>query len=1142
MQLRLFPFFSMAMSSTGMIDEEQKVLFSRVCPSHAHFPFLTVLQVKPICVPLLQSHRLSPQTIPQVSKHLNALHSVLVSIHNPREVLDDGMARYIFYPLSQMIKNNPVSDIPDHIVERTFDIITVLLVSWWWSLDQIMWRGLLVFCCSYLPSGNSGKEEQRDEEAQAAAVRCTWELLRNHGLDPDASTLEKEMGKVQISRLISPNILLLSETLICLLTLTASKNRSTQLLSLRTVQTLVELYFGEKYAPNILPKVVSTLSRLLLRREGKTHQQGEIVKLVLEVLQATIILGVGNDICIHEGAIRVYSTLDDFIPADIPSPPSPKPADPYGATKRTPLWLNATTAQLHNALNTFVIPLIDHPTPSALEGLIAFASQILLHTSQTLTQSQPLLLIPPLILSLHPLPEISTLAHTGLLQILSHSTPALLNTFSKLAIDNLAALPHLLQLAQDSRLLRCTKLLIAIASLSRDLPQMAKSISQILGPNGGIEKWGWPLLDGLEFSLPNTFFLPAQIDALLLQDNPSREATFPSPTLRTITDLETRSALIEFFRSWGQAAGDNGLYAVEWFVAYASRGSGNGEVSALWCAARLLEGIADAGLIFGGEVVEEKKGERSMMLKKHTRWLTKLISGFWERDLDEDISRPDGLRERDSNELVEYKKGLRSLEKLLDLGKNAKSTNDEVNRECQRVLYLSQGLQLLAISSSILEVSFSSLLMHALYPVLHSLVSLHPFISATAHATLLHISLSTGSASPANLLLSNFDYALGSVSRHLARHNLDMSAPKVLVVLIKLVGNGVVDRAGDVVEVCFDRLDDYHGYRTVVEGLVEVLLEVVKAVEVLAPSEKKEGVQPLPLKDEKEKKGRRNIENFLEWYRKQRQPFSNAPESEEEPGPYPQRELNEEIGGNEGSANASKDDTPKLSSSQKLIKQVVVKSVPFLTSPSPLIRARILSVLTSSISTLSSAESSLLPTIHTAWPFILNRFKDQEVFVVLEAAELVCALVEGVGDFVDTKVWEDIWPLFTSLIDRLGKADSFSALSQRSLSGHSLGPQSTYSSSYRLYSAILRTLTKAIGLLQLKDKVVWDVLLKCRTFLREGMIDDLNAISRVLYLEMAKKNADAVWLVLGGAGDHGPGFLDMQSIKSNAELVLAEIT
>ncbi|KAG8811135.1 hypothetical protein FRC19_004087 [Serendipita sp. 401] len=746
---------------------------------------------------------------------------------------------------------------------------------------------------------------------------------------------------------------------------------------------------------------------------------------------------------------------------------------------------------------------------------------------------------------LHSLPSIADLSRRRMTDILANpsSNAPVLDSLKKAISSTISGLPQLLLSNQNERLANGVKILTAVAVLSlHGVDGISKSISHVLGPNGGIEKWGWNLLEGLELGTPNVFYTTPDADVFLLQSGPSDNITFPYFHMKHVPDSGAQATVANFFRSWGAAAGDEALFSVEWLVSYASKWSNTTEVSALWCASRLLEGICGQTL---GETNQKKRIESySTRLKQHARWLSKLISSLWEQDHeteDENIGGHARHEERDGNQLVEHVKGFQQIQKLLDLGKKAKPSNQAALREQQRVLYRALSLHLLALSSSILENRFSAMLLQALYPILHYFVSTDSFLSATAQSTLLHVTQASGYASPANLLLSNFDYALGSVSRHLTRQRLDMHAPKVLVILIRLVGKSVVDRAADVVEECFDRLDDYHGYRVIVEGLVEVLLEVVKELEreeIVTPQDISSRRED--LERERYQKPRADLLEFCEWLENTKKPA--ATEEKEDFGPFPRRAWGEE--GETDAKDASpetKDEESKLSPTQALVQQIVDKAIYFLTHSSPLIRARILSVLTSSISTLSNTKSTLLPSIHTAWPFILNRFNDPEPFVVTEAAELITALVEHVGGFMDIKVWDDIWPNFVHLISRLEKADKQYALTRRD-HPNMLGMPSAYTTSHRLYRAILRTTSHSVSVLVAKDKVFWEVLLVCRRFLDKHGHEELQKLARDLYIEAAMKNADAVWLALKGSVDGEPSFLDLaDDIRQNVELILTSI-
>ncbi|KAG9119554.1 hypothetical protein FRC07_005373, partial [Ceratobasidium sp. 392] len=101
-------------------------------------------------------------------------------------------------------------------------------------------------------------------------------------------------------------------------------------------------------------------------------------------------------------------------------------------------------------------------------------------------------------------------------------------------------------------------------------------------------------------------------------------------------------------------------------------------------------------------------------------------------------------------------------------------------------------------------------------------------------------------ASPSNMLLANSDYALETVSIRLVSFSsyahfapvqssvptvpsLSIQVLQVLRALICLIGRAIINRAYDVLNECFDRLNDYHGYVVVVQALDE--REDVGAVE-----------------------------------------------------------------------------------------------------------------------------------------------------------------------------------------------------------------------------------------------------------------------------------------------------------------------
>lgn len=1147
-------------------------------------------------VPLMEKSLLTLENIPVVLKTLDELHLALQEIAatpmahpasvptstlfrppkpqtnvSRRSSLDVPLIHYVFVPLQSLMRRNDFPTIPDRVLERILRCIAILIDSWWWSMDKVAWEHLCVICSLTLgeldasraenrsPTAENGKETRkvRDDETKEAAVQCLQALLRSRSVEEEEGQLFTSSERQQF--LAADKISLIAQVLTSVLINCASPHLALQLGSLRLVLVLLSDYFGTKYAPTVMPGVISTLTRVLPAREGKTHQRGEVVKAALAAMREVVVLGIGDQVCIIDGALRREDTLEDLVDlaerasSELPSESKARPGEPV---KRTPSWLRATASQVHLALNAAIPPIIRHPTPAALEGLVDLCHSLLLSTNRSLPQTQSLLLTALLVLDRHDLPSISKAAYAALLDILTstqnRNSHSILQRILQLAQDNLLSLTLTLTTSNADRQKRNAQVIISICALAPTVSIIGKNIAKVLGSGGGVERWGWKFLTGLELRVPPVSILSLSSDAVgLLQGGGEVDLVFMFPSLKFREgEPESERLVGDVLRALGAGAGEDGLGAVEWFVEVA-RGQPQGgtrAAAALWCATRLLEGVASIRLPISGQPLTEG-GEtvirrQSKKLEKHARWLTRLISSFLE--IDEPVSAPHlpsnltpdpplEVDEANSSLRMEHTKGINQIQSLLDMGKNAKPQNTRALTEEQVSIYLSLGLQLLSISSQILESRFPPLLMYALYPILHSFVSPSPILSSTALATLHYISSSTGYASPANLLLSNFDYALGSVTRHLTRRQFDMAAPKVLVVLVKLVGKGVVDRAADVVEECFERLEDYHGYRVVVEGLIEVLWEVVRVVE-----DDTTGDQDVEQPENGQYDKSDPLDDFEHWFKHR---FDQPEQAEKEDfGPVPRQAWGDlprpETTDENNPAKeeeALSDHNKPLTSTQALLHQIITRSVYFLTHASAPIRARVLSLLTHSIGTLSRAESALLPAIHTAWPFIINRLKDPEPYVVVEAAELVQKLAKHVGGFVITRVWEQVWPVFEQMLDSLARADSQSALARRG--GRSVGTETAYATSHRLYAAMLRTLAQAVKSLTVKDAVVWNVLLKCRRFLCVDAHEELQELARRMYASMKQKNADAVWLALGGAGEQGPSYLTMEGISKNAERI-----
>ncbi|KAH9951030.1 armadillo-type protein [Amylocystis lapponica] len=1091
----------------------------------------TFQKLKVTCVPLLSHSLLTSESISAVSKLLANLVVTLREAQTSGHPLTISMVTYVFFPLSAILRRNSLPSISDSILEKILIVLGILCERWWWDFDETTWEQIFMLCSAIIGDiDGKGKSKARADDTKQAAVQCLWALLRERKPEEDPvdssqpHRATRNFSRFQSHAQMANFTPILGQTVNSLLTTAESDQLSLQRLSLKTLHSLVEHYLPDAFLPSILPGTVSSMNKIALGiGVSKGWANGEIVAASLAVMQGVIVRSVGDETCISEGAVRDIHDLEDLtdLLAEPKAKKAPKTNRPY-SVPRTSVWLRGTASQLHIAMNSLT-PLVNHPTPSALAALATFSESVLAATILTVPQSHPLLLSFLLSLTGSTFDDVSKQASRALRRLLTAPSSArhkLLQVLVQISKDNLSALPRLIPSHSDAKVEHVAGLIQGVCRLTSTdegtqepgILAISAGVGKLLGPNGGIEKWGWSLLSVLELSSAPITVTHTSAAQLMLETDTAASDWLPFPELMFVhvVSLSARTALERMFRSLGSAAGEDCLFAAEWFISVGENGRGGRAVAALWCACRLLEGIAGVSL-------EVQSLSTALVLKKSRR-LEKLARGFARRvaelwmDTGEGNGAEDDLgKESDESDvLVEHRKGLVNI--CATVGARASPVVKSPSPTAQLHLHKALLLQLLSVSAGILEARFTPLLLHTLYPILDSIVSASSLVSDSGLAALNFITSSTSFASPANLLLSNFDYALDAVTHRLTRRWLDVNATKVLALLVRLVGRNVVKKAGDVVEECFDRLDEFHGYEVIVDGLMEVLGEVVKAIEDdeenHRPPDMRFKVADRPTKDSEK------FESALEWLTSRHTQPGDAEDSTHDSA-FPREawgaknsDENEEqqAGSHEPDINAE----PPPSPPQVLTKQIVSRSLYFLTHGSPLIRARILTLLSSSVPILP--ESALLPSIHHAWPFILNRFSDPEPFVVSAAASLVESLASHVGDFMHRRIWDDVWPRFRAMLKRLDAADATNALARRG-SG-AVGTESAYTYSHRLYRSLLKTMTAAMTGVQAQDSAMWEVIVMFRRFLHSQAHEELQTCARELYTAIGLNNEDAVWMAL----------------------------
>ncbi|CCO32757.1 hypothetical protein BN14_06820 [Rhizoctonia solani AG-1 IB] len=691
----------------------------------------------------------------------------------------------------------------------------------------------------------------------------------------------------------------------------------------------------------------------------------QAITFALAILEKVLERGIGDDVCIQSGAIRNYTSLDDLVS---PGPTLAQPESPQ-TPQRTPTWLNATCPQVHISLLS-LSPLSTHPNPLTRLALVDLCTGLTQTCARSLENSQPLL-VTHLLLLAYPALQGSATPPQDAQRALESLGSVDVQVVAGIVSRALSLLPHRLSPVHQTT---ASALARQLVSACRVLP--SSTIGALLGPGGGIEKWGTTLLAVVRFEEGG------KVISILGPTSESIQDEDHVPLVLRGLDAQTTSHISSVFCALGERAGDEGVYAIEWFVGAGVAGSAAG----LWCALWLLRGQ------------QQKQRQPSKRLVKAVKWIAKTLSEMWD-DRFLPFPTPNSSEEREKLEVTEYVKGLNPLTTLLDRPSLSSSSSLSNPKEESRHLHADLAVRLIITCHIVLAPIPTTT--HSLHPSIHLLqYTIYPLL--VERKGLGEVSLALGYARVENMLLANFDYALESVAMRISvfgvyAAGIHHSAPSVttttsgpsvsiqalqtLRTLVHLVGSQIVSRASDVIDECFDRLDDFHGYEVVVGALVGVLAEVVDVVGREDDGTARDGERE-DVRIEQEDQG---LDGFLKWWR-QRREGKKDDDWEFDLG----KEKGKEKEGEE--EEPTPDGPPPLSATQSLTRQIISRCTYFLTHPSPYIRSQILHLLTTAAPTLRA--SALLPTIHASWPFILNRMGDSEVWVVAQCAKLVETLVE----------------------------------------------------------------------------------------------------------------------------------------------------
>jgi TELO2-interacting protein 1 len=185
-----------------------------------------------------------------------------------------------------------------------------------------------------------------------------------------------------------------------------------------------------------------------------------------------------------------------------------------------------------------------------------------------------------------------------------------------------------------------------------------------------------------------------------------------------------------------------------------------------------------------------------------------------------------------------------------------------------------------------------------------------------------------------------------------------------------------------------------------------------------------------------------------------------------------------------------------------MLQSIVRLSQHYLTNASPVLRAKLLGLISTSSTALYKDEDNFLPLVNDIWPVVIRRLYDDESFVAIAAANAVAEMCRSSGDFLGTRISVE-WP----------ELMKFATLSKARFAAQKrgIGGRGIYSQASQVWEAVIGLLTAIVGNVRIDDGMFDEVLeLLGDLVWKEELRDALEAV-----------NSDAVWLVLRDGQQNG---------------------
>ena len=818
-----------------------------------------------------------------------------------------------------------------------------------------------------------------------------------------------------------------------------------QIAALQALATVWTCVKDQEALSSFLPGTISALTKCLMPSTANRRSRKTIV-IALELLEQVMI-----------------SILSDIRTRNIRDSGEPSTAVSISSTEQKTLtkpWLKATSGQIKLAISN-VIRLRNHESMEVRNALNKVCITILDECHDTLAESSSMLV--ETCMTLIETKADDDLTSTTTLMDLATIHPELGETIKVTVYNWITSLPRIMESNDETAKHVALGQLAKAQQLVEDLNLDSSVLQDALGAS---------LRDSVTATLDPSptekfqevdFDLNSQ-DALTLTTENGSTTRFAPVVMPQESQRTTRRDLENLLDSFGSRQSQISMAGE--MLDYVRGSSGTGLLSAYWLSYRLL---------------------RYATLKNE--------------DLDEFFTS--ALTVSDDQKIVQ--------QELFSYSLSVLSNADEADADW-RIQAI--ALEAIAATAQRLKKDFRSDLVDVLYPVAQLLGSPNPRLRQHAITCLNIVSRECGYDTASELIIDNVDYMVNAISLRLNTFDISPQAPQVLVMMIRLTGPSLLLYLDDVVESIFAALDNFHGYQRLVEILFSVLGEIVDVGSKSGQLQLTSG--DTTISHRKAAPSYPTIDDIRKALRKKQPRNNDLPHAAFPTTPWKSATtlLDEADASTEDPSEDQQQQQPEEPPSEiaplpptktyTLLHRIAHLTQHYLTTSSPHLRTRLLTLLTTSFSSLASNENQFLPLINDIWPVVIARLYDSEPYVAIAAAETVSAMCRCAGDFLGTRIrteWGDLMKFTRQAKGRMAGEKKGS------------GGRGPYSQVSKVWESVVGLLGAIVENVMVEDEM-FDEVLEVLGMEEVERRENLRAALEVV-------NADAVWLGMQSKGRHG---------------------